>query len=869
MVPPTTISGQAALKELTALSRELKYYADGFKAAKQLKSKYAEIDQIKKGVKTATQSTKDLEKQFNPVKKKVEDAKKTLDNLFKKVPGKDNAEKAAKSGGSLAALLAVGGVAAITAIIAVLQDKINSFNIESSEKLNIELSKTQTLAVNASLKAEAIKKILPGIQEAVKTNELRINGVERQLVPIRKNANEALYEIRAGRKILEEKIAEARKIGNDALYETRAGRAKLETQIATIQAKVNQTLSSIGQGFQQQINSTIANIQRGLLQSQAEVKAASAEINNQRNAIGTLQANNKLLEAKLSNIKTPDINTIANSIKSSTAQEVNGLRAQINGLLAQLTGIQNVIPTLIGGVSNVGKVASTANAKADAAINEARNKGVPDLSPLQKNLDNQFNKLVEDNKKSLGVQDLKISDLGKKFNQDLQNFQRQSNLDASQRFAEFTKQNNEALGVRDLKISDLGKDFDKKLADFKDLSTKSADERFQRFQEQNRRDLDKISNSLNQTNTKIKEQEKVNEEANKKLGGIDAKLDSIIPTIAGIPLVVGKAADNVIRNIPTPGDIERATTTGVCRSTQPGGCMNRALNDQSNNINNNTNNAANNILQGLDTAGTGALLTGQQEILNRLGDQLPGGIGGKLSRLANWLHLDRALNILIWWQTLHNAYMLSSNLGQTLFSTISNLLAVIGIKDAEGSPLDIGEIFGGQVDAFGKTIFGVQEWNGIKAEWKKWNRIYQAAANLLNSLQSIGYSILSALEVVGSWVAVIGNALRKWGEVGESAYRWMNPTPNFQNKFFTTLENVENVVSQVDQVASEVLSVQETVTQIGQQKDEFFKALGQEPNSKQGTTPPEAAQVKAGFDASKLVSATGLAISDEDKEADE
>lgn len=51
--------------------------------------------------------------------------------------------------------------------------------------------------------------------------------------------------------------------------------------------------------------------------------------------------------------------------------------------------------------------------------------------------------------------------------------------------------------------------------------------------------------------------------------------------------------------------------------------------------------------------------------------------------------------------------------------------------------------------------------------------------------------------------------------------------------------------------------------------NELTKTLGEQDNSKQGVQPPEAAKVKATFDVSKTVSATGLAISDSDKEADE
>lgn len=265
-------------------------------------------------------------------------------------------------------------------------------------------------------------------------------------------------------------------------------------------------------------------------------------------------------------------------------------------------------------------------------------------------------------------------------------------------------------------------------------------------------------------------------------------------------------------------------------------------------------NYLNTFLQGIDLS----LLA----IINaKLGAQVPGGISGflgqmltRINKIAQWLHLDRILNVLIWIQTLHNAFMLSNNLGQTLFSAISNGLAAIGIKDAEGNPLNITEIFGGELDYFFKGVLGVETWTQIKAEWKRANRIYQAAANILWSLQSIGESILNSIEIVAGWTGKIGNALRKFGVVAEKAYEWFNPNPNFNNKFFTGLETATEVISQIDTVASEVLSVQQTVEEISKQKKELQDALGQNPGTKAGNPAPEAKQEKSAADTSKAAS---------------
>jgi hypothetical protein len=110
--------------------------------------------------------------------------------------------------------------------------------------------------------------------------------------------------------------------------------------------------------------------------------------------------------------------------------------------------------------------------------------------------------------------------------------------------------------------------------------------------------------------------------------------------------------------------------------------------------------------------------------------------------------------------------------------------------------------------------------------------------------------VTSALETIGGWNAKIGNALKRYGVLGDKAYPWMNPSPNFDNKFMRGLETVENAVSQIDAVASEVLSAQESVTEIIRQKGELEEAI------KSGTEKPgvDNDQQKAKDDAAKAAS---------------
>lgn len=223
-----------------------------------------------------------------------------------------------------------------------------------------------------------------------------------------------------------------------------------------------------------------------------------------------------------------------------------------------------------------------------------------------------------------------------------------------------------------------------------------------------------------------------------------------------------------------------------------------------------------------------------------------------LQRVGKFLRLGQVMNLLTMVATVHNAYMLSNALTQTFFSMMSNTLAVFGLRDENNQPIDITQELGQNFENFFAGMIGQNNVDGIKETWKKYNRIYQAAANIMWSIQSIGYSILGAMEIIGNWIAAIGNALKKFGVVGELAYRWMNPQVNFQNRFFTILNTTEEVISQVDAVAGETLSIQETVTNLGKQRTDFDKAV----EEGLGPATPENKAIRDAAAASKTSSVT-------------
>jgi hypothetical protein len=228
------------------------------------------------------------------------------------------------------------------------------------------------------------------------------------------------------------------------------------------------------------------------------------------------------------------------------------------------------------------------------------------------------------------------------------------------------------------------------------------------------------------------------------------------------------------------------------------------------------------LLGGADLAANAAILRKLNEIDAKLGPQITGGgIGNFIKKMWDSMVVQKILNILTFVTVLHNAYMLSSNLSQTLFSAFDNILEFFGaeFKDANGQDVSTSQWASNAIEGFFNGIFGTETVNGIQSNWKKFNRIYQAASNIVSSFQSMIFSVLESLEVVGNYVALIGNASKKFGVFTEKCYRWMNPNLNFTtNKYFNALNNVQEAVESIDEVTGEALNIQQTGAELFNQQ---------------------------------------------------
>lgn len=214
----------------------------------------------------------------------------------------------------------------------------------------------------------------------------------------------------------------------------------------------------------------------------------------------------------------------------------------------------------------------------------------------------------------------------------------------------------------------------------------------------------------------------------------------------------------------------------------------------------------------------------------------------KFTKFLKWMQFDRILNLLILVSTIHNAAMLSNQLASSLISMANSLLTAggnaLGLRGVEDEPIDIGPAIGGVFQSLADGFIGKENNAELKKQWNKYNRIYQGAANLLSSIQSLNSTIIGALEIVGGNVARIGNALKKAGEINEKAFNWMNPQPFFNNPFSQMAEKAQQGISNTDNVAQEVISAQEQVEQIKKDTAELHKLISEEEKTSPETPPP-------------------------------
>jgi hypothetical protein len=800
--------------EIKTFQRKTKPAVDFFtKQRKNLEGIVRKFPGFEKGVKAIEKTNKEIkafQKRAKPAIDFVTKQRKSLETFIKKLPAFEKSVKVieksvkgieklttpiSKALGSAAASKIVGaanfafGIAGVGLGLGNLwlsgelskstQNQIDLFGREAARTLRISIK--QANQIKQLEKREKINSAdLDRLSKA--TGEIRIyvnkqlTNFQIKLDTIKKQANDALYEVRAGRKILEPKIAAAAKSANDALYEVRAGRKILESKIATADKKGNDALY--------------------------EVRAGRKSIDSQLQRIPPL-------EAKVNNL-----------IKNGAT---GGDKLPANILDKINKAATDASKALLG----VGQIPATINKEIQSNV-------IPSINRT-------INAKLEEIRRDTALK------LDKKLDKDKFVNELQQNSGSVIRIIEPYIKNQikpyiDATGTLQNAVGNLAQNVGDKI---------KIDNRQDRELDIRKADIDSLKE-------RIRKQEKMNEDGNRKL-------EDLLKLTIGIPLLIQKSSDltstqTVERLRP---EIPNLTAQGVCRTMQPGGCSRRALDDLGNSVNNNTNNRANNLLNAFNTGANAAQMALLTRIDVKLGAQIVGGISGKLVKGFEWLQLDRALNMLIFAATVQNHLMLSRDIGTTLLGAFSNVLTLIGIKDDSGQPLNIGNIINLTIENLVKGLVGAENYATLSENFAKANRIYQASTNVLNSFQNISSTILSGMELIGSYTGKIGNALKKGGAILDNAYGWMNPQPKF-NRISQTLENLQQGASTIQQVTQAPLDVINAVTELQTANTELVKAI-KEDNKPENKAPeiPEPDKLKADELAAKISSTISNILPDD------
>jgi hypothetical protein len=308
--------------------------------------------------------------------------------------------------------------------------------------------------------------------------------------------------------------------------------------------------------------------------------------------------------------------------------------------------------------------------------------------------------------------------------------------------------------------------------------------------------------------------------------GIDTKFANLnnLMTASVLPRL-----DDIAEGVSEPR-IAQGVQTGICRSLNGGSCPGSPVQG----------------LQGMNRAtqgkldGLNALLSGagilQNTALGKAVDSINRTVHHKdygLQKIQSFAskawevtQADKVLNIVNTGLNIHNAIMLSNNLGRSMAYIADNTLAAFGIKDAvTGLPINIGGLVKNKLNAMINQVLGVTQANALRRQFAQYNRIYQAGANVLYSVRSIMDSTYDIAETTGENVSQIGNALKKAGAVRENAYKLMPTDFRSPNRVQRKLEKFGNAVDTIEQISSDALDVTQEYKEMKSNQKEFDKEL--------------------------------------------
>lgn len=236
-----------------------------------------------------------------------------------------------------------------------------------------------------------------------------------------------------------------------------------------------------------------------------------------------------------------------------------------------------------------------------------------------------------------------------------------------------------------------------------------------------------------------------------------------------------------------------------------------------------------------------------------------------ITSLRASVDLSWILSVMTFAATVHNAALLSTDIVRSLIGTFDNMFNLLNIKGADGQSLQMSKLLSQSINDALVNMLGVKQVAEIKAKWVQYSTVYRASAAVLGTLSRIQQNTLSVIEVTGSYVGRIGNALRRYGAVGDDAYNWMSEQIAARSVRYeslnNSLQNVSQASSDLNTVSASGVDTKDAIRTLDSDLDFLNKSL-KEANPTKGE---ENTKVKQEEENRDKVASTSAPIKPEDE----
>ena len=297
-------------------------------------------------------------------------------------------------------------------------------------------------------------------------------------------------------------------------------------------------------------------------------------------------------------------------------------------------------------------------------------------------------------------------------------------------------------------------------------------------------------------------------------GGIDNQIDGALQrALAGAGIA---GALSQIQTQTSPDSTRARLEEALCQSAEtPQGCLrNKIIDPFRNNFNN--------IASGLGVALDGVAVGQNASILGKV-DTMQNFLNKAWASTPVQATMQGMQTVLLF----HNAMMLSRNLGASIGDTASLILNALPLENYLGETIDINRLVSDKANALAVQIFGQETLTEIAKTLNSANRVLTATQGMLQSVHGIKNALQEGQEIIANRIGIGFNEFQEQGILEDNSFNWMPTNNDFKNPFlgFTQrVSDIDNFVSEINNLAQNGIEVQENFNQLAEQSTEFQSA---------------------------------------------